>query len=174
LLGKVVVEAAFVDRVPSMLLPGGTLVYVTDLVSGLLVGAALAGLRRLRRFDKIHRWLLLLGVLLLVSLARGVAVFGMQPSVADLRECLLFAGVALYVASFPLSVSVNDRIGRIWLAMTIPVTVLVCLRWLAVFAGIDLGVPAEKYGADAAIRVIDGPVNFFLAGAFVLIIPAWL
>ena len=52
--------------------------------------------------------------------------------------------------------------------------VLVSLRWLAVFAGIDLGVPAEKFGADAAIRVIDGPFTFFLASAFVLTIPAWL
>jgi hypothetical protein len=55
LLGSVVVEAAFVYRVPSLLLPGGTRVYVTDLVSGLLLGAALARLRRLRRFDKFHR-----------------------------------------------------------------------------------------------------------------------
>jgi hypothetical protein len=52
--------------------------------------------------------------------------------------------------------------------------ILVCLRWLAVFAGIDLGVPAAKYGADAAIRVIDGPYTFFLACALVLTIPAWL
>ena len=33
--------------------------------------------------------------------------------------------------------------------------------------------PASKYGADAAIRVIDGPFTFFLAHAFVLTIPAW-
>jgi O-antigen ligase len=58
--------------------------------------------------------------------------------------------------------------------MTVPMMVLVFLRWLAVFGGISLGVPAEKYGADAAIRVIDGPFTFFLAHAFVLTIPAWL
>jgi hypothetical protein len=81
--------------------------------------------------------------------------------------------VALYFASFPVSIRLYDRIGRIWLAMTIPMMVLVSVRWLAVFAGIDLGVPAEKYGADAAIRVIDGPFTFFLAHAFVLTIPAW-
>ena len=51
--------------------------------------------------------------------------------------------------------------------------VLVCLRWLATFAGIDLGVPAEKFGADAAIRVIDGPYTFFLAHAAVLTVPFW-
>ena len=41
------------------------------------------------------------------------------------------------------------------------------------FAGIDWA-PAEKFGADAAVRVIDGPFTFFLAGAFVLTIPALL
>jgi hypothetical protein len=173
-LGSVVVEAFFVDSVPSLTLPGGTRVYVTDLVSGLLLGAALARLLRLRRFDRFHRWLILLGIVLAVSLVRGAAAFGTQASVADFRQYLFFAGVALYFASFPLSVGLNDRIGRIWLAMTIPMMILVSLRWLAVFAGISLGVPAEKYGADAAIRVIDGPYNFFLAHAFVLTIPAWL
>jgi hypothetical protein len=101
LLGSVVVEAAIVDRVPSRL-PGGTRVYVTDLVSGLLLAVALARLLRLRRFDKFHRWLLRLGVLLLVSLARGAAAFGMQPSVADFREYLIFAGVAAAAVREPL------------------------------------------------------------------------
>ena len=67
-----------------------------------------------------------------------MAAFGMQASVADFREYLFFGGVALYFASFPVSIRRYDRIGRIWLAMTIPMTVLVCLHWLAVFAGVNL------------------------------------
>jgi hypothetical protein len=172
-LGSVVVQATFVDRVPSLLLQGGTRVYVTDLVFGLLLGAALARLLRLRRFDRFHRWLVLLGIVLLVSLVRGAAAFGTQASIADFRQYLFFAGASLYFASFPLSVRLNDRIGRIWLAMTVPMMVLVSLRWLAVLAGIHLGVPTERFGADAAIRVIDGPYNFFLASAFVMTLPAW-
>ena len=173
-LGSVVVQAFFVDRVPALVLPGGVQVYVTDVVVSLVVGAAVLRLLRLRRFDRYQRWLLLLGVLLLVSLVRGVAAFGVQQSVNDFRHYLFFAGVAVYFATFPPAVGLSDRIGRIWLAVSIPMMVLVGLRWLAVFAGIDLGVPAEKFGADAAIRVIDGPFTFFLASAFVLTIPAWL
>ena len=171
--GSVLLDAVFADRMPALVLPGGVQVYVTDVVSGLLLGAAVLRLLRRRNFDRYHRWLLLLGVLLLVSLVRGVAAFGMQPSVADFRQYLFFGGAALYFASFRVSIRLYDRIGRIWLAMTIPMMVLVCLRWLAVFAGVNLGVPASKYGADAAIRVIDGPFTFFLAHAFVLTIPAW-
>jgi hypothetical protein len=172
--GSVVVQAYFIDRVPALALPGGVQVYLTDMVASLILGAAVLRLLRLPRFDRFQRWLLLLGVLLLVSLVRGVAAFGMQPSIADFRQYLFFGGVALYFATFPVSIRLYDRIGRIWLAMTIPMMVLVSVRWLAVFAGIDLGVPAEKYGADAAIRVIDGPFTFFLAHAFVLTIPAWI
>jgi hypothetical protein len=172
-LGSVIVEATFVDAVPSLMLSGGTRVYVTDLVSALLLCAAVARLLRLRRFDRFHRWLVLLAIVLLVSLLRGVATFGVQASIADFRQYLFFAGVGLYFATFPLSIGLNDRIGRIWLVMTVPMMLLVALRWLDVFAGIDLGVPAEKFGADAAIRVIDGPFNFFLAIAFVTTIPAW-
>jgi hypothetical protein len=173
-LGSVVVQAYFVDRVPALALPGGVQVYVTDIVVALVVGAAVLRLLRLRHFARYQRWLLLLGLLLLVSLVRGVGAFGMQPSIADFRMYLFFAGVAIYFATFAPSDRLYDRIGRIWLAMTIPMMMLVCVRWLAVFAGIDLGVPAEKFGSDAAIRVIDGPFNFFLAHAFVLTIPAWL
>jgi O-Antigen ligase len=173
-LGSVVVQAFFVDKVPALILPGEVQVYVTDVVASLVVGAGVLRLLRQRRFDRYQRWLLLLSVLLLVSFIRGVAAFGMQQSVNELRHYLFFAGVAIYFATFPPSAWLYDRIGRIWLAVSIPMMVLVGLRWLAAFAGIDLGVPAEKFGADAAIRVIDGPFTFFLAHAFVLTIPALL
>jgi O-antigen ligase len=34
-------------------------------------------------------------------------------------------------------------------------------------------VPAAKFGADAALKVIDGPYTFFLANAVVLTVPFW-
>jgi hypothetical protein len=173
LLASAVVRAIFVARVPSVTLMGGTKVEVTDVVSTLLVGAAIARLLRMRRYSAEQRWLLLLGVLLVVSLAQGVAAFGIQTSVNEFRQYMFFAGGALYIATFPPSTRLYDRIGRIWLVMTIPMMILVCLRWLAVFAGIDLGVPAEQFGNNAAIRVMDGPYTFFLAHPFVLTIPAW-
>ena len=111
--GSVVVQAYFIDRVPALALPGGVQVYLTDMVASLILGAAVLRLLRTPRFDRFQRWLLVLGVLLLVSLVRGVAAFGMQASVADFREYLFFGGVALYFASFPVSIRLYDRIGRI-------------------------------------------------------------
>jgi O-Antigen ligase len=173
ILGLMVLQAVLIDRVPALTLPGGIRVVPYDVVFTLLLAAAVARLLRIRLFSAFQRWVVLLGVLLLLAIVRGMMAFGVERSVAEFRLCFAFAGGTLYFATFPPSTSRNDRIGRIWLAASIPMMVLVCLRWLATFAGIDLGVPAEKFGADAAIRVIDGPYTFFLAHAAVLTVPFW-
>jgi len=170
----VLVQALLDDKVPALELPGGTRLYLTDIVSVAIMAAALARVLRLKRFDSFHSWLLLLGVALGVSLLRGVAAYGMHSAVNDFRQYLFFFGVALYFSTFAPSPGLSARIGRIWLVMTVPMMLLVSLRWLQNFAGLHLGVPAAKWGADAAIRVIDGPYVFLLAQAFVLTIPAWL
>ena len=99
--------------------------------------------------------------------------FGPQHAIAELRLFLAFVAGALYFATFPPSNRMNDRIGRIWLALSIPMMIVVCLRWLSNFAGIDVGVPPAEFGADAAIKVLDGPYTFFLADAVILTVPFW-
>lgn len=174
LFATVLVQALLADEVPALRMPGGTHVYVTDVVSASILVAAVARVLRLKRLDRFHRWLLLLGAVLGISLLRGIAAYGMQTAVNDFRQYLFFFGVALYFSTFAPSPGLSTRIGRIWLVMTVPMMLLVGLRWLQNFAGLNLGVPAAKWGADAAIRVIDGPFVFFLAQAFVLTIPSWL
>jgi hypothetical protein len=115
IFGSVVVQAYFdnMERIPALALPGGVKVYLTDMVASLILGAAVLRLLRLPSFDRFLRWLLLLGVLLLVSLVRGLAAFGMQHSIADFRQSLFFGGVAVYFATFSPAVRLYDRIGRI-------------------------------------------------------------
>ena len=170
----IVVQALFEDKVPTLPLGGTTNVYVTDVVAASIMAAALARVLRLKRFDRFQRWLMLLGVLLGVSLLLGVAAFGVRTAVSDFRQYLFFIGVALYFSTFAPSRGLSARIGRIWLIMTVPMMLLAVLRWVQNFAGLQLGVPASKWGADAAVRVLDGPYVFFLAQAFMLTIPAWL
>jgi O-Antigen ligase len=172
-LGLMVLQAVLIDRVPALTLPGGIRVVPYDAVFALLLAAAVARLLRMQRFSAFQRCVILLGVMLVLAVVRGVATFGVEQSVAEFRLLFAFAVGTLYFATFPPSTSRNDRIGRIWLAASIPMMVLVCLRWLANFAGIDVGVPAEKFGADSAIRAIDGPYTFFLAHAAVLTVPFW-
>jgi O-Antigen ligase len=166
-------QAVFVERVPSLYLKD-TRIELSDLLFVLVVAAGLARLLRVRRYTPLLRWLLLFGIVLVVSLLHGMLTISPQGSVNDFRQYLQFAGPALYFATFPASAWLSDRIGRLWLGAAGVMVALVTLRWLDVFAGVHLGVPAEAFGNDTAIRVIDGPYTFFLATAAVLTLPAWV
>ena len=173
LLGATLISATLVGRVPSLTLRGDIRVQILDVAFALVLAAAILRVLRLPRFTPWQRWALLVGIMLLLSLVRGAVAFGPQHAVAEFRLFLAFVAGALYFCTFPPSGRVNDRIGRIWLALSIPMMILVCLRWLANFAGINLGVPPEQFGADAAIRVLNGPYTFFLADAVILTVPFW-
>ena len=173
LIGSTVMDAFFASAVPSLTLPGDMRVGLTDIIATLVLGAAFARLLRVRRLDTYHRWLVLFTVLLILSLVRGVIAFGIQTSVSGFRLMEFWIAAAVYFATVPPSPMVYDRIAKIWIWMTAPLMAIVMARWLSVFGGIDLGVPRERYGADAAIRVLDGPYTFFLAQGFILTLPFW-
>ena len=173
LLGATLLSATLVRQVPSLTLPGGIRVELLDVAFGLVSVAAILRVLRMPRFTRWQRWALLFGIMLLLSLVRGAVAFGPQHAIAELRLFLPFVPAALYFASFPPSSRLNDRIGRMWLALSIPMMILVCLRWLDNFAGINLGVPPAQFGEDAAIKVLDGPYTFFLADAVILTVPFW-
>lgn len=173
LLAMTLLNAVLVRRVPALTLPGGIRVQLHDAVFALVLAAAALRLLRTRRLSAFQRWALLFTGVLLVSLARGVLSFGMERGVAEFRLYLSLLAGLLYFASFPPSAWLSDRVGVLWLAAAVPMLVLVALRWLDNLAGIDLGVPPEEFGADAALRVLDGPYVFFLATAAMLTAPFW-
>ena len=173
LIASTLVDALFANAVPSLTLPGDMRVGVTDILATLVLGAAFARLLRVRRIDTYHRWLVLFMVLLILSLVRGVMAFGIQTSVSGFRLMEFWIAAAVYFATVPPAHTVYDRIAKIWIWMTVPLMAIVMARWLSVFAGIELGVPRERYGADAEIRVLDGPYTFFLAQGFILTLPFW-
>jgi hypothetical protein len=172
-LGATLLNAILVERVPSVTLGGGIRVQLHDVAFALVLAAGILRMLRMRRFSSPQRWVVLLCLLLLLSLVRGAMAFGPQHAIAEFRLFLAFASGALYFATFPPSARLNDRIGKLWLAISVPMMILVCLRWLATFAGINLGVPAEEFGADAALKVLNGPYAFFLATAALLTVPFW-
>ncbi len=173
LLGATLLNAILVDKVPAVTLPGGIRVQLHDVAFALVLAAGILRTLRMPRFAPVQRWVLLLCVMLLLSLVRGAAAFGPQHAIAEFRLFFAFVGGALYFATFPPSARLAGRVVQLWLATSVPLMVLVCLRWLATFAGIDLGVPAEQFGADAAIKVLNGPYTFFLANAALLTMPSW-
>jgi hypothetical protein len=173
LLGSTLTDAFFANAVPSLTLPGNARVGFTDVMATLVLCAAFARLLRVRRPSTYQRWLILFAILLILSLVRGVIAFGIQTSISDFRLMEFWIAAAVYFATVPPSQRLYDRIAKLWIWMTVPLMVIVLARWLAVFAGIDLGVPQERFGADAAIRVLNGPYTFFLVQGFILTLPFW-
>ena len=111
----------------------------------------------MRRLNVYQRWLVVFVVLLFLSLARGIVAFGIQTSVNDFRLIEFWMAGAMYFATVPPTGALYDRIAKLWVWMSLPLLAVVVARWLAVFTGIDVGVPRERFGADAAIRVINSP-----------------
>jgi hypothetical protein len=173
LLGSTVMDAFFANAVPSLTLPGDARVGFTDVIATLVFCAAFARLLRIQRPRTYQRWLILFAILLILSLVRGVIAFGIQTSISDFRLMEFWIAAAAYFATVPPSQRLYDRIAKLWIWMTVPLMGIVVARWLAVFAGIDLGVPQERFGADAAIRVLNGPYTFFLVQGFILTLPFW-
>jgi O-Antigen ligase len=173
LIGSTLLDAFFANAVPSLTLPGDMRVGSTDIIATLVLCAAFARLLRMRRLSPYQRWLVLFIILLILSLVRGVIAFGIQTSVSDFRLMEFWIAAAVYFATVPPSHVIYDRIARLWVWMTVPLMVTVAARWLSVFAGIDVGVPRERFGSDAAIRVLNGPYTFFLAQGFILSLPFW-
>jgi len=174
LLGSTLMDAFFAGAVPSLTLPGDIRVGSTDIIATLIVAAAFARLLRMRRLATYQRWLVLFFILLVLSLVRGILAFGVQTSISDFRLMEFWIAAAIYFATVPPSQRVYDRIAKLWIWMTVPLMVVVIARWLDVFAGIDLGVPRERFGSsDAAIRVLNGPYTFFLVQGFIITLPFW-
>ena len=109
----------------------------------------------------------------------GVPAFGIEHSVAESRLHLPFVNAALYFATFPPSNALIDRIGKLWLAMSIPMMVLVCLRWWPSSEGSTRGaggevrgrrgrqghrrslhvLPRQRRGADGAVLATSRPAG---------------
>ena len=163
LLGATLISVILDRRVPAVMLPGGIRVELLDVAFALVLAAAILRLLRMPRFTPWQRWTLLVGIMLLLSLVRGAVAFGPQHAIAEFRLFVAFVAGALYFCTFPPSSRLNDRIGRIWLALSIPMMILACLRWLDNFAGINLGVRAGgirrrrgRQGAERAVHVLPG------------------
>ena len=172
-IGSTLIDAFFARAVPSLTLPGDMRVGFTDIIATFVLCAAFARLLRMRRLNTYQRWLILFMALLFLSLLRGVIAFGIQTSVNAFRLIEFWIAAALYFATIRPSPLVYNRIAKVWVWMTVPLMAIVLARWMAVFTGVDVGVPREQFGADAAIRVLDGPYTFFLAQGFILTLPFW-
>lgn len=169
-LSAAVLSAALGADMPRASL-GGAHIHIMDAVSMSLIAAATARYIRKSSYSQPERLLLLLGLLALISLARGLLIFDIESAANEFRRYLRFIGFGLYFASFGDVPEMRTRIWRLFLWGGAGMIALVALRWAALVGGAKLGPLAAAY--DAPIRVVSGTETFFLAQIFLLTLPAW-
>ncbi|MGA3354463.1 MAG: hypothetical protein ABSD85_14965 [Acidimicrobiales bacterium] len=124
------VEMASLFSIPQGVMVGQFHVYPEDIITVALAVATL--IRWQQRGDGLPptRPLVVLLVILLLSMARGAAAFGLQPSVVAAREILLMLAAAIFFSTVRVTPQLV-RAVRNWLLLASAVLILVAVNfWL--------------------------------------------
>lgn len=150
---------------------GGITVYISDLLSIILIIGATARLLRARRLTTGQYILLAIAALIVLSLLRGVMAYGIQRSVNEARSWIAFASAAVYFSTVGPAASVRSRIGRLWLWSGVVLAALAVVRWAVLAAGVPLGGIFVNGDGDS-LRVLVSDPAAFIALSFFIVAPA--
>lgn len=149
----------------------GPTIFLSDVVTVLLLAAALTRCLRLRRWTLMDRLVVAILVLVCLSLLLGIAENGLEPAAREARRPLQFFGAAFYLGTAYFSEVTWSRVARLWLWGAVGMAAVTVVRWVSLMTGVGIGVLATRY--DAPIRVLSGYETFFLAAAFFVTIDVW-
>jgi hypothetical protein len=139
----------------------------TDLLFAVLMTAAVARLLRVERMTVPQRLLIVFGVLVIWSLLRGAGLFGVPPAINEARKFLVFAGAALYFSTIEPRADLLDRIARTWLLVSVLLSALALLRWVADVIGLQ----ADFLRGDGSLRVLPAAAALVIAQGALLSLP---
>ena len=171
LLGHLVLE--FSDLELPFLALGGVSVYIKDLVSVLILSAATARLLRAHRLERVQQALIALAFLVILSLLRGLPVFGLQIAVNESRHWLVFLGTALYFSTVSATPHLLERVGRAWVAAAAALSVLALVRWAVLVAGVSTSPGLLRNPGGTEFSVLQSQEALLVASAVFLLAPAW-
>lgn len=148
---------------------GPLTVYGADVVGGLLAVATAARLLRAPALTPLQ-WLLAgVGLVALLSVARGALAFGLEPAVNEFRRWLAVLAAALYFSTVEPARHWYDRLAVVWLGGVAALVALALARWAALSVGVAGGV----LGDGTTVRVLDAPEALVIAQAFFIVLPWW-
>jgi len=148
---------------------GPLTVFLTDVAAGLLAVATVARFLRAPRLTRPQWLLLAVGAVAVLSLARGVLAFGVEPAVNEFRRWLALLAGALYFSTVEPVRAWYDRIALVWLAGVAALVALALLRWAALAVGVSGGI----LGEGGSVRVLDAAQALVIAQAFFVVLPWW-
>ena len=159
LLVLYVAEAVFIT-LPAI--PLGLYVYPQDVVLFLLASAGLLRFFRLRELGKRRILLGIVFALLLVSIARGLVVFGAKLAGNEARSDFWFMAGLLYFASFKYDEALSQRIVAYWMRAAVALCALAVFRWTAMLLHLGIAAQWSELVADFPMRVLSSSGGFFL------------
>lgn len=157
---------ALVMRLPKIGL-GFLNVYPQDLVFVILAGVGMVRLIMRNKFTYVHILWLFLGFLMMISFARGVAIYGFEPAGVELREFFYFFAGALYFMNFPTSPYHLKRLALMWLYVAGALLLLALFRWAGGGTGLGMTQPLMETG-HGGLRVLNAAQGLFLFQAFLI------
>jgi O-antigen ligase len=124
------VEMASVSSIPQAVMVGQFHVYPGDIITVALAAATLMRCQQRGDGPRPSRPLVVLLAILLLSMARGAAAFGLQPSVVAARQILLMLVAAVFFSTVRVTPQLV-RAVRNWLLLASAVLILVAVNfWL--------------------------------------------
>jgi hypothetical protein len=155
------VEMASISSIPQEVMVGQLHVYPGDIITVALAAATLV--RWQQRGDALRptRPLVVLLAILLLSMARGAAAFGLQPSVVAARQILLMLAAAVFFSTVRVTPQLV-RAVRNWLLLASVVLILVAVNfWLQ-----------HGFGTYAATgsRALDGLQALFVLETTIIVV----
>jgi len=177
LIGVWLVLFLFLAEMWTTRLPGlklGIALYPQDLAFSILAFAGMLRVLAGGQLARIPKSLALLGTLMLISLALGMAKFGTSAGVEFRDEFYFWAGTAYFV-SFPITREHLSGFVRAWLLCSLVTLAVVYYRWTADALDLDWIEPLWHYAMDlqgSGLRVVSSAQALFLGQALILIVYA--
>jgi hypothetical protein len=150
---------------------GPVRVYPNDLLFLVLLTAAVARLLRVSRLSNPQRLLVVFGILVAWSLARGLDPYGIPAAVNQARKFLVFAATALYFSTVEPHRDLLERIGRLWLAAALTLCLIVLLRWSGNLLGLGGAFFSGAYERGSSLRVVPASNALIIAQAALIALP---
>ena len=167
-LGVSLADALFdLPRIPW----DGPNVYPDDVAVAALLTAAIARALRARQLRAPSILMLLLVSLSLLSLVRGMTVYGLESPVSEARGTLAYLAAAGYFATVRPSDELVSRVARWWLAAAGLLAALSVLRWAALASGLQTIALLEP--GTSGVRVLDARESLVVGqGALIALVTA--
>lgn len=141
-------------------------VLASDVIYGALLVAAIARLLRSDDFSLPQRLLIALGLVIAISVVRGVGEHGIGAAVNESRKYIYLIGGGLYFSTMQPDREDRDRVGRVLVWLAGVATLLALARW----AGQVVGVTAGPLEAPESVRVLTAADTLLVVVAFLVLV----